>query len=401
MHSIIIKPVQCGKNHYFSDMEKNIREQFLKQFNRTPVIFAAPGRVNLIGEHTDYNEGFVLPGAIDKKIYVAIAKNEDKLLNVYAGQYRQFLSFSLEDIKPVKGWATYLLGTIFNLQQKGFSITGIDLIIDGNIPLGAGMSSSAAVCSAFGFALNEIFDLGLSRMDLALLGQKTEHNFAGLQCGIMDQFASLYGKTDHVIKLDCRSLDYEFIPFHFPDHKVVLVNTMITHALASSAYNVRRMECEEGVKVLRQFYPAVHSLRDVSKEQLELHKNVLSEQSFKRCSFIVSENERLLAGCNFLKEGNIKLFGELMFVAHEGLSKFYEVSCAESDFLVELAKSFGGVIGARQMGGGFGGCTINLVDKEAVEDFQKFVNRSYLMQFNMTPDFYITQIGDGAGKIDQ
>jgi galactokinase len=377
-------------------MQKDIRKQFFKGFNKHALVATSPGRVNLIGEHTDYNEGFVLPGAVDKKIYIAIAKNNNDVLNVIANQYDQKFSFSLNDIQPVKGWATYLLGMIFNLQQKGFSITGIDVIVDGDVPLGAGMSSSAALCSAFGFALNELFDLRLSRMEIALTGQKTEHNFAGVQCGIMDQFASLHGKAGHVMKLDCRSLEYEYIPFNFPDYKIVLVNTMVSHSLASTEYNVRRKQCEEGVEVLKKFYPKINSLRDVTNEHLELHKKDLPEIAYRRCYFIINENERLLKGCNFLREGNLQAFGELMFIAHEGLSKWYEVSCKESDFLVEKAKSFKSVVGARQMGGGFGGCTINIVEADAVENFTLEISDIYEKQFKIIPSVYITQIEDGA-----
>jgi galactokinase len=380
-------------------MEMKIREQFFQHYKKRALVFAAPGRVNLIGEHTDYNEGFVLPGAVDKRIYVAVAKNTDEVLNVYANQYDQQLSFSLQNIQPVKGWATYLLGMIFNLQQKGFSVSGIDVMIDGDVPVGAGMSSSAAVCSAFGFALNEIFELGLSKMELALLGQKTEHNFAGVQCGIMDEFASLHGKAGHVMKLDCRSLEYEYIPFDFPDYKIVLVNTMVTHSLAATEYNVRRKQCEEGVAVFKRFYPEINSLRDVSIAQLDLHKKDLPEIIFKRCGFIVHENMRVLRACAFLKKGDIYSFGEIMVIAHEGLSKCYEVSCRESDFLVDIAKRFGGVAGTRQMGGGFGGCTINIVKSDAVNDFTAFIKNAYNKQFDKLPEIYITQIEDGAKRI--
>jgi galactokinase len=380
-------------------MEKEIRSQFFQQYKKQATIFAAPGRVNLIGEHTDYNEGFVLPGAVGKRILVAIAKNDENLLRVHANQYNQQFSFSLQNVYPVKGWATYLLGMIFNLQQKGFLITGIDVMIDGDIPLGAGMSSSAAVCSAFGFALNDIFELQLSRMELALLGQKAEHNFAGVQCGIMDEFASLHGKAGHVMKLDCRSLEYEYIPFDFPDYKIVLVNTMVSHSLASTEYNVRRQQCEEGVAVLKNTNQGIKSLRDISAAELELHKKDLPEIVFKRCSYVINENERLLQGCDFLKNGDIKSFGQLMFLAHEGLSKWYEVSCKESDFLVEQAKLINGVAGARQMGGGFGGCTINIVENSAVNGFIDLIGNTYSKKFTKTPEFYITQIEDGAKKI--
>src|SRR5579862_6259617 len=380
-------------------MEMKIREQFFSHYKKRALVFAAPGRVNLIGEHTDYNQGVVLPGAVDKRIYVAIANNDDHRLNVYANQYHEQFSFPLQNIKPVKGWATYLLGMIFNLQQQGFSITGIDVMIDGDVPLGAGMSSSAAVCSAFGFALNEIFELGLSRMELALLGQKTEHNFAGVQCGIMDEFASLHGKAGQVMKLDCRSLEYEYIPFDFPDYKIVLVNTMVSHSLASTQYNVRRKQCEEGVAIFKGFYPEINSLRDVTVGQLEQHKKDLPETLFKRCGFIIQENLRVLRACAALKKGDIFSFGEIMITAHEGLSKCYEVSCAESDFLVDKAKGFDGVAGARQMGGGFGGCIINLVRNDALPAFTEFVKQAYDKQFNKIPEVYITQIEEGAKEL--
>jgi galactokinase len=377
-------------------MEENIIRAFQQRFNKKPLIVTAPGRVNLIGEHTDYNQGFVLPGAVDKKIYVAIEKNSEGALNVWAGQYKEQLSFSLDAIHPVQGWATYLLGMVYHFRQMGLCISGVDVVIDGDVPLGAGMSSSAAVCSAFGFALNELFGLGLSRMDIALTGQKTEHVFAGVNCGIMDQFASLHGKKGHLMKLDCRSLEYEYIPFDFPDHRIVLVNTMVSHSLASSEYNTRRQQCEEGVATLQKRFASIHSLRDVSLEQLEQCKTALSEVVYRRCSFIINENERLLRGCACLQYGDLKSFGQIMFAAHQGLSKGYEISCKESDFLVEQAKGFSGLMGARQMGGGFGGCTINIVKYDAVESFSKYLTSSYKKEFNVIPEIYITQIEDGA-----
>ena len=391
---------ECIEIHYFSAMKKNLISRFVEQFSQQPLLVAAPGRVNLIGEHTDYNEGFVLPGAVDKRIYVAIAKNKKNVLNVYASQYKQNFSFDLDDLHPVNGWATYLLGMAYHLKQKGHVITGVDLVIDGDVPLGAGMSSSAAVCSAFGFALNEIFGFGLSRMELALLGQKTEHTFAGVKCGIMDQFASLHGKKGHIMKLDCRSLEYEYIPFDFPEYKIILVNTMVSHALASSEYNVRRQQCEEGVAILQKHYPTIKFLRDVSNEQLEKHKSELSEVVYRRCNFIINENARLLHGCDLLKKNDLKSFGQMMFEAHEGLSKGYEVSCKESDFLVAQAKLFSAVMGARQMGGGFGGCTINIVKADAVEDFSTYMRDGYSKQFNVVPEIYVTQIEDGAKVVE-
>jgi len=377
-------------------MEKDIRNLFQQYFGKKALIAAAaPGRVNLIGEHTDYNQGYVLPGAIDKRIYVAIARNDENKLNAYASQYKEKFSFSLSDIRPVEGWVTYLLGMAFYLQEQQ-NIGGIDVVIDGDVPVGAGMSSSAAICSAFGFALNELFGLGLTRMQLASIGQKTEHNFAGVKCGIMDQFASLHGKAGHVIKLDCRSMEYEYIPFNFPDYKIALVNTQVSHSLAGSEYNTRRQQCEEGVAFLQKYFPSIQSLRDVNIEQLELYRTKLREIVYRRCHFIVHENMRLLQGCELLTKGDLPAFGELMYQSHEGLSKWYEVSCAESDFLVDRARSFVGIAGARQMGGGFGGCTINLIKNNRVEDFSHNISAAYEKEFNKIPEIYIMQIEDGA-----
>ena len=377
----------------------HLNQQFNELYGKQPLFYGAPGRVNLIGEHTDYNEGFVLPGATDKCIYVAIAKNNDKVLRVYANQYRNQMEVSLDALRPEKNWFTYPAGIMYHLENMGMVVGGVDVILDGDVPVGAGMSSSAAICSAFGFALNELFCLGLDRMELALLGQKTEHTFAGVKCGIMDQFASLHGKEGYVMKLDCRSLQYEYIPFHFPDYSIVLVNTMVSHSLASSEYNTRRQQCEEGVRIMKKFMDGIHSLRDVPMSELEAHKNALPQEVYRRCHYVVSENERLLRGCDFLKNDDIGSFGELMYKTHEGLSKEYNVSCAELDFLVEESKKLKGVAGSRMMGGGFGGCTINLVKRSQVESFSEKISIDYESRFKKKPEIYITQIENGARRI--
>lgn len=334
----------------------NIRKKFDEIYHQQPLIVASPGRVNLIGEHTDYNEGFVMPGAIDKRMYVAVAANGTNTITLYANEYSQYYSFSIHGIQPNIEWEWhgYLSGVVYFLQQKGCHVKGIDVLIDGDIPVGAGMSSSAALCSAFGFALNELFGFGLSRMDLAYIGQKTEHAFAGARVGIMDQFASLHGKAGHVIKLDCRSMEYEYIPFHFPDHKIVMVNSMVKHSLGDTEYNVRRQQCEEGVSIMKQFLPDMVSLRDLSLADLEAHKSELTKLVYNRCLYVVQEKERLLKGCEFLLQGNLNSFGQLMYETHQGLSKLYEVSCEELDFLAERAHAHPGVTGTRMMGGGFG-----------------------------------------------
>lgn len=380
-------------------MIKKVQQAFRERFNKEPLIIGAPGRVNLIGEHTDYNNGFVLPGAVDKRIYVALAPNGTNTVNVFASQFNESYSFSLDITGPQKGWMNYLLGVTYHIQQQGKKVGGVDLVIDGDIPVGAGMSSSAALCSGYGFGLNELFQLGLSRMELAFIGQKTEHTFVGVKCGIMDQFASLHGKKGHVMKLDCRSLEYEYIPFDFPAYKIVLVNSMVSHSLVGSEYNVRRQQCEEGVAILQKHYPGITSLRDVEPAQLLLHQSELPPIVFDRCSFIVYEKERLLAGCDALKKNDLATFGKLMFATHEGLSKKYSVSCTELDFLAECAQHLTGVVGARMMGGGFGGCTINIVQADAVATFTQKIQAAFNGLFKITPDVYVTQIEDGVKVI--
>lgn len=380
-------------------MENNIRQQFQQYFGKECLVAAAPGRVNLIGEHTDYNQGFVLPAAIDRYMYVAIAENETGRLNMFAREFDERASFAIDDIHPVEGWATYLLGMVYQLMPEKRLPKGLDVYITGNVPVGAGMSSSAALCSAFGLVLNSFYNLGFSRMEIALAGQQTEHKFAKLQCGIMDQFASLHSKAGHLMKLDCRNLEYELIPFHFPECRIVLVNTMVSHSLASSEYNLRRQQCEEGVSVLKKYYPEIESLRDVKITQLKTHQAEFSATVFKRCRFVVEENQRLIEGCHFLKHNDLDAFGRLMYAAHDGLSRDYEVSCRESDFLVGAIKNMEGVFGARQMGGGFGGCIITLVDKKQADHFISLIQKTYANEFGKIPDCYNLTISDGAQLI--
>jgi galactokinase len=377
-------------------MEKDIIRQFQQYFGNDYQVAAAPGRVNLIGEHTDYNEGFVLPGAIDRKIYLALAPNSSGRLNLKALEYGEQFSFELDDMRPVKGWPTYLLGMIYMMMPDNRLPYGMDMIVSGKVPVGAGMSSSAALCSACGIALNDLFKLGLSRMEIALAGQQTEHRFASLQCGIMDQFASMHGKQGHLMKLDCRSLEYEYIPFDFPDIRIVLVNSMVSHSLASSEYNLRRQQCEAGVALLRKYDQSIHSLRDLKPELLESHRHEMDDTIYKRCRYIVGENQRLLRGCVLLKDGNLVEFGKLMYESHKGLSRDYEVSCPESDFLVQSVRGIEGVRGARQMGGGFGGCIITLVNQDFVENFIWQIRNNYEETFGRIPDCYIMNIDEGA-----
>ncbi|MGN7720853.1 galactokinase [Chitinophaga sp. 22620] len=372
-------------------------EQFKKLFHKEPLIVSSPGRINLIGEHTDYNEGFVLPAAIDKKIIYAIALNGTDTCNAYALFNDEMASFSLKDIRPGGGWINYLKGVVYQLQQRGLEVKGFDCVITGDIPIGAGMSSSAAVEGGLNVALNHLLGFNLSRMDMARVGQLAEHTFPGVKCGIMDQFANLHGQKDRVMLLDCRSLEFTYFPFEFSkDHKIVLVNSMVHHSLASSEYNVRRAQCEEGVKILQEFFPDINSLRNLTSAQVEQYKDKLPPKVYDRCRYVTEENERVEKACAHLQRNELKEAGELMFASHEGLSKLYEVSCPELDFLANLARQRPEVAGARMMGGGFGGCTINLVRSSAVDAFVNFVQGEYENKYGKAPEVYVTSIEDGA-----
>jgi len=378
-----------------------VQSQFAKQFGQHQLLVKSPGRINLIGEHTDYNLGFVLPAAIDKAIYIAIGKRTDSNICLTAADLDQSIEANLENLQPSpKQWPNYLLGIADQLKKKGYSIGGFNAVIAGDVPLGAGLSSSAAVECATIFALNELFELGISKLDMVRLAQKAENEFVGLQCGIMDMFASMFGKQDAVIQLDCRSLDYHYMPFHQDGFQIVLLDTCVKHSLASTAYNTRRLECEAGVAVIAQVYPEVQSLRDANLEMVESLLAGGDVKVYQRCKFIVAEIARLQAGCQDLVEGKIDAFGLKMFETHIGLSKEYEVSCVELDFLADFAKDQTGVIGARMMGGGFGGCTINLVKDASVDAFIAGAAVAFKNRFQQDLKSYIVAIGDGTSLIN-
>ncbi|MFA5325854.1 MAG: galactokinase [Bacteroidales bacterium] len=382
-------------------IDKNyVKERFEKIFGTTNCsLYAAPGRVNLIGEHTDYNSGYVLPASIDKGITVAISPYGTSKVDVYSLDYDQRVSFDINGEKPKEQWACYIYGVVQEMKKRGAKLEGFCCVFGGDVPLGAGLSSSAALESAFGYAINDIFELGFSLNDLAKIGQMTEHNYVGVRCGIMDQFASLMGKEGKVIRLDCRSLDYELIPFNPKGCKVVLIDTMVKHTLASSEYNVRRTQCETGVAIVSQHEKGIESLRDISLDMLNKYKNEMDGIVYKRCAYVINENQRLMDGCDALEKDDLKIFGQKMYGSHEGLSNEYGVSCKELDFIVEIAKKNDGVIGARMMGGGFGGCVINLVKNEAYAGYIAEVKTKYVEKFNIEPRVIDVVMGDGARKL--
>ncbi len=360
----------------------------------------APGRINLIGEHTDYNEGFVLPAAVDRAIYFAIAPSGHDKCNVFSLDMEEGISFSIHGLNPGETWVNYLMGVMDAFARKGLPIHGVDCVFGGDIPAGAGLSSSAALCCGFAFGLNEIFKFGLSRVELAKMAQYAEHEFVGLQCGIMDQYASLFGVRDSALLLDCRTLQHEVVPVQLNDYALLLIDTKVKHTLASSAYNDRRAACEKGVQLMRHKNEKVLSLRDVSRAMLYEHQDTLGEDVFIKCLFVVEEINRTQRAAEFLKQNNLKEVGKLMFETHWGLSRAYEVSCAESDFLVALAEEEKkAVLGARQMGGGFGGCTINLIRKDAIKSFQEKVLDQYVATFNKEPSFYPVNLTQGTSLI--
>lgn len=365
--------------------KQQIEERYTAVFGYTPThVVRSPGRINIIGEHTDYNEGFVLPTAIDKAIYVGIGKREDDIIHLYAEDFNAHFEVPIGNIKPVEqGWPNYVLGVVDQLQSRGAQLQGFDMYIDGDVPLGAGLSSSAALECAVGFALNVLFDLEIDRVDIAKIGQQAEHTYAGVKCGIMDQFASVMSKAGHVVKLDCRDLSFSYKPLKLGDYAILLLNTNVKHSLASSAYNDRRASCEKGVHLIQQQFPAVKSLRDVTLGMLETYVKPVDRDAYVKCRFVVEENERLNSACDALERGDLETLGQQMFRAHEGLSKEYEVSCPELDFLVEYVQPFPEVIGARMMGGGFGGCTINLVKKSFQDLLVDRLAPIYQKQFDL------------------
>ena len=358
----------------------------------------SPGRINLIGEHTDYNGGFVLPAAIDKNIHVNVNKN-GHLTHCLAQSLdlNEQFHFDLSNLSPVsRGWQNYILGVTAELQKLGAKLEGFNCSFGGNIPIGAGLSSSAALGCSLALALNELFDLGFSRIQLIEATQLAEHNFVGTKCGIMDQFASMMGKANTVIKLDCSNLDYEYFPLDLEKYQLLLINTKVSHSLADSEYNTRRAECEEVVSILQKTHPEITTLRDVTPQLLEQYKSDFRQITYQRANYILQENKRVVLATQALENKDFKELGQLIYDSHEGLQHDYEVSCKELDFLVDQTRDKDYILGARMMGGGFGGCTLNIIESDKIETFVQQVIPAYREKFGVIPEYYIVNIGDGA-----
>lgn len=380
----------------------DLKSLFFENYGYAPqIIVKSPGRINLIGEHTDYNLGFVLPAAIDKAAYVAIARRDDHLIRLFAkdlGEHHQ-VEFNLLSSNPGH-WSAYVLGVVDQLLKMGKQLSGFDLVLTCDVPTGAGMSSSAAVECATAFALNALFDLQLERLELVRMAQKAENEFVGVNCGIMDMFASVMGKDAQVIQLDCRDLSYQYFPLNLGDYKIVLFDTGVKHSLAGGEYNLRRQQCEQGVAVLKERFPEVNSLRDANLSMLdEQFRSAVSPIVFNRCLYVVEENMRLEEGCKLLLQNDIHGFGKQMHGSHKGLSELYEVSCKELDFLVDLSKQEEAIAGARMMGGGFGGCTINLIESSAIDGIYERFSKQYQSAMGRELNMYVTLPSEGSQLI--
>ncbi len=377
-------------------MKTKIEKIFKEKFGEGGTLYASAGRINLIGEHTDYNGGFVFPGAIDKVIMAEIKPNGTDKVRVFSIDIDDYAEFGLrEEDAPSQGWARYVFGVCREIQKRGGVVKGFDAVFAGNVPLGAGLSSSAALESCFAFALNDMFnDNKIDKFELARIGQSTEHNYCGVNCGIMDQFASVFGRKGNLMRLDCRSMEYEYFPFNPVGYELVLVDSKVKHELKDSPYNKRRESCERVAKRL-----GMDTLRDATMEQLNAVKTDITAEDYFRAKFVIEEKQRVLDVCDALNAGDYETVGACMYATHEGLSKDYEVSCEELDFLNDVAKELG-VIGSRIMGGGFGGCTINLVKNELHDKFIEEVKVRFKDKYGHEPAVYDVVISDGARKVE-
>jgi galactokinase len=379
----------------------DIQAKFKEIFHKEALIVRAPGRINLIGEHTDYNDGFVMPAAVDKEIFFGIAASDDRRSVFYSINYDERFEVDLHDPQPVTSpqWANFLLGVLFQFRENGFPVKPFYCAFGGNVPLGAGMSSSAAMECGFAFALSEFNLLNVPKLKIITMAQWAEHHFVGVKCGIMDQFASVMGKEGHAIVLDCRSLEHRYAPLDLKEYGIILCDTKVKHSLVNSEYNTRRKECESGVSILQQHYRQVKSLRDVSPDMLRQHRSEFPGRIYDRCLYVVQEIDRVQLASADLDKNDLEAFGRKMFETHEGLSSLYEVSCKELDFLVAEARKSDAVLGSRMMGGGFGGCTINLVRNDRADTFVSELQSKYRRAFSIDMVAYPVRVVDGVSSV--
>src|SRR5262245_50854576 len=383
----------------------DLRQEFHRLYGRDASIYRAPGRVNLIGEHTDYNDGFVMPAAIGYSTWVALAPRNDRKLSIYSENFSESVEFDLSGIsgsgarlRPTPHWSDYVCGVAVTLEQAGYPLSGSDLLIRGEVPIGSGLSSSAAIEVSVGYALLEASGHTVDRVELAKLCQRAENEYAGMRCGIMDQFISCCGQAGRALLLDCRSLDHRWLPLP-GDARMVVCNTMVKHELASSEYNRRRAECEAGAELLARFLPGVRALRDVTPDELESCERELPEVIYHRCRHVIGENARVMEAAAALERNDLAAFGSLMNESHRSLSDDYQVSCDELNLLVNLASRVEGVYGARMMGGGFGGCVINLVAAESVAGFERVVTQGYKQATGRAPEIYVCDAAEGVDRL--
>ena len=378
---------------------EELKSLFKQRFGNEGVAYTSPGRINLIGEHTDYNGGFVFPGAIDKGIYAVIRLNGTDKVRAYSIDKEDYREFGMnEEDHPHLHWANYIFGVCREIQKRGYKLQGFDTVFYGNVPIGAGMSSSAALESTYAFALNELLNLGIDKFELARIGQATEHNYVGVKCGIMDQFASLFGKAGHLMRLNCATMEFEYFPFNPQGYKVVLLDTVVKHELASSAYNRRRESCENACAHIAAKHPEVKYLSDATMAMLNEIDVEIPAEDYMRAEYVIGEKQRVLDVCDALEKGDYETVGDRMYGTHYGMSKLYEVSCEELDYLNDIAKECG-VTGSRVMGGGFGGCTINLVKEDLYDAFIATAKEKFAAKFGHEPKVYDVVISDGARRL--
>lgn len=378
---------------------KQTKDHFEETFEKAPeYLFLSPGRINIIGEHVDYNDGFVMPAAINKYMCFAISTNKDSQCTLVAKDLNETYHFDLNDLlQPIdKMWANYILGVLHQLKERGTKMQGFKMVFSSTIPMGAGLSSSAALECGIAYAMNKMFNLGLTKEEIARIGQKAEHTFAGVNCGIMDQFASVFGKKNSVIKLDCNTLEYEYYEADFSKYSLLLLDSNVKHTHLTSGYNVRRQEVELGLSIIKQHFPEVRTFRNCTEDMVLELRPLLGETVYKRCHFVVKEINRVIGAAEALKRSDFKKLGQLMSATHVGLSEDYEVSCAEIDFLVDAVQNEKTVLGARMMGGGFGGCSINLIEKGSEKELVERISQKYQAEFGITLKSYKVKISKGT-----